>query len=138
MSEELEVVEATIEPEPDVKASDYVVNLDDLVPLRYVMDPDEVDLIAGSLLKNGQEVLIEGAHMRGDPAAFKSQKDISEYEYLRILETSRWCKVTELKSRDSIQRFVGVYSDGTKFSRVYNHDYYWFVKKSSLVDQDEV
>lgn len=100
----------------------------------YQMDPEFEDLLYGSDLKDGMLVLIQDPLIKGDP----TQDNSNDYDKHKLLETNRWCEVTQFKIQsrgaDSpLITFIGVYSDGTKFPRTYDASYCWFVKKPGSI-----
>lgn len=111
------------------------------VPIGYIMSPEIDDVIDGSDFIQGMIVLLEDPSMRqnpeprvrpeGMPEAVFALMD-SPYAARRILETSRWCKVTKIRVYDDIVGFIGLYGDGTKMARSYHQSHYWLVKKSSV------
>jgi hypothetical protein len=108
-------------------ANDMIIIVNqEYAPLDYLMDPSTDDLIRGDELKEGMVVLIEDVVVRNDPQKLGAD-GTSTYDTLRIYETARWCLVTKLHLGQIIS-FVGVYGDGTKMSRSYNHSFFWFVK----------
>lgn len=110
-----------------------VTVITDFEPMDFVMNPETEDLIRGDKLREGMIVLLEGCHMRQDPKNFETTD--SAYTRQRCLETARWCTVTDIRtSRNNrdVLSFIGLYADGTKFERMYNESYSWFVKLDSM------
>lgn len=108
-----------------VKAPLGVTISEAFVPIGYVMNPADEDLIRGENLRDGMVVLIEDILVRDAPDTLGEKS--TPYAVTRVLAASRWCKVTQLK-QGSIVSFVGVYGDGTKMSRAYSDRYFWLVK----------
>jgi hypothetical protein len=105
------------------------------VPLAYLNDPETEELVYGDALRDGMVVLLEETILRANPDNLETRNG---YEYLRILETARWCMVTNVRFSPAersgrIVKFIGVYADGTKSSRSYHTDYTWYVKRASMV-----
>lgn len=100
------------------------------VALDYKMDPKTEDLIRGTKLIEGMVVLSED--MREDPMrhveGYVGSYMPGVYDRVRLETMSQWCRVTELSVDREITSFVGVYSDGSKRSRKYNQQWFWFVK----------
>lgn len=93
---------------------------------------EDVLMMRGDSLSEGDVVLIADNSMRES-----SERFYSEYDKARALETSRWCKVTELEFTEmsdpyygtiSLVGFVGIYADGSMIIRKYNTSYRWYVK----------
>ena len=112
-----------------------------VVPLDYVMDPKTDDLIFGSDLEVGMVILIEGSTGRANPAskerhaagtAVDEGVRWSEYDEVRLQETSYWCRIERLQKSGDILSMICVYADGSKRSRTYNVSWTWFVKKDSV------
>jgi hypothetical protein len=94
----------------------------------YLIDPETEDLIWGDELQEGMVVLLEDAFL-GRGRLGKDKAD---------LERVRWCLVTKLRFEDAhggsgrLSKFIGVYGDGSKASRVYNTSFAWYVKRDSM------
>ena len=105
------------------------------VPLDYLMDPATEDVIPGSKLRDGMVVLLDDTLLRFDPDSL--EKSQSKRDLVSAYKTARWCRVTNLNTTPNnytgtIRHFIGVYADGSKFSRQYNAHYNWFVKLDSI------
>lgn len=113
----------------------------DFVPLDFQMDPETDDLIRGSRLRNGMVVLVESLTSREDPSShiaheMNDELECESYRCTRVLESSRWCVVTELLRSDhgygGLTSFIALYADGTKRLRTYNESYAWFVRLDTM------
>lgn len=101
------------------------------VPLDYNPDGAIETLVRGSSIENGMIVLSED--MREDPErhveGYNGDYKPSVYDRLRLNKMSRWCRVTELTVQNDIVSFVGIYADGSMYSRSYHQRWYWLVKR---------
>lgn len=112
----------------------------DFEPMDYVMNPETDDLIRGDKLREGMIVLLESVSMRRDAENFADPKT-RPYDRQRSLETSRWCTVTDMHTSSGdgrVMSFIGLYADGTKFERMYNESFCWFVKLDSIPKEEPV
>jgi hypothetical protein len=104
------------------------------------MDPETDDLIRGLDLENDMVVLLEDTVCRENPESHlkEDHTECDSHTCIRILQSARWCKVTQLERRrgNDLLSFIGVYHDGTKRSRIYNQSFYWFVKLDSIPKKD--
>jgi len=98
------------------------------VDVDYIMDPQKENIRQGDQLKNGDIVLIEDRLMRERLIVDAKDKD-DIYRRTRRRETSRWCRVTNLRFNNNIMKFEAIYSDGSHLTRTYSSDYTWYVKK---------
>lgn len=97
----------------------------------YMMDPATEFMIPTSdLLQNGMEVLI--AHPDSRVNTLHIAGGSEERLFDRALERNRWCKVSNLRSKDGTYTFTATYSDGTQRTRVVYVTEAWFVKLSSV------
>ena len=118
-------------------------NPEDYVPYFYVMDPKTETLLPGSELTNHMAVLAENTLFRSDPGS--KARHIAKtargegfswtaYDEEKLVVGSRWCTITKLTRPDfnGVIRFIGVYEDGTMFTRTANQSYSWYVKKDTI------
>lgn len=98
----------------------------EIVPINFEMNPASEDLIHGTELQDGMVVLLEEALFRKDPSI--PLDEMRPYDILQLRTGQRWCEVSKLVRNGAILRFIGIYADGTKLSRMYNEAYDWFVK----------
>lgn len=108
----------------------FLVIPNEIVPVNFEMNPETEDLIRGTKLTEGMVVLIEVITSRVNPQMHLEEIDheCDQYDCMRLLRESRWCKVTDLNRTRDLVSFIGVYADGTKRSRTYNESYCWYVK----------
>jgi hypothetical protein len=94
----------------------------------YVMDPETEDLIRGDELANGMIVLIESESCRSGPLPWETDSTAA-------LVAGRWCRVDKLRTEPGVMpmvSFIGVYQDGSKFTRRYGQAHSWYVKLASI------
>ncbi len=82
-------------------------------------------IVFGDQLQNGMRVLVAESIMRGHSGD-------DAYSVASRAERNCWCKVTELRQRNNVVTFVGVYDDGSMRVRTYNKDDGWIVKLDSI------
>lgn len=98
-------------------------------PRVHAMDPEFEDVVFGTDLQNGMIVLLQDSLMKGDPEYIAN-----DYDKERLMKCNRWCEVTQFRiiNRNDdapLIKFMGVYSDGTKYPRTYDSNYTWVIKK---------
>jgi hypothetical protein len=95
----------------------------------YVMDPETEDLLLGEELADGMVVLIESESCRAGVIP-------GMVEPATALVGGRWCRIEKLRTAPSfglpMVAFIGVYEDGSKFTRRYGTSHSWYVKLSSI------
>lgn len=126
----------------DEKRSEIIVSViistgDEFVDKYYEMDPTVEDLVYGTDLTNGVMVLIEDPRYRVDISELKT--DSPDPELLREAKKSNRRCIIEKYSRSKYDRtvsFIGVYEDGTKYTRRYAESIGWYVLADSVQDDD--
>lgn len=131
-----------LNPEPGIDSAETIIfpPLDpSLIPAEYLesfhrLDPATEDLIYGGELKEGMIVFVEASPFNVDLKKYfeTPEEERSKYDEEKVEKDHRWCLVTKLSNYGEIVKFIGVYADGTKHSRMYNRSYAWFVKKDSI------
>jgi hypothetical protein len=106
----------------------------DFVERHYMFDPETDDLIRGHQLVSGMRVLLESPDFRMD---MRNVEMFDQGQMRTALVENRWCMVTELQFNKSDEKyeklsFIAVYDDGTKFSRRWGLDRFWYVKLDSI------
>jgi hypothetical protein len=97
-------------------------------PMVYLTDPETEDVVWGDDLRDGMVVILSDSILMDDPDKFETT-DV--YTRRRLLEKARWCRITRLRRDGHLVSFIGVYEDGSQFSRTYASSWAWVVKKES-------
>lgn len=100
-----------------------------LVPMHYVMDPDQETLLtSGFLLKDGMVILIENPNMRQDLDKLETQSN-----WALALERNRWMTISQVHMGPAgvSVTFVATYDDGSQRKLRFDNHHAWLVKHTN-------